>query len=184
MKKQLITTFVLLALCPAFSRAETIVQAFHAMFTAVPQQLQTVSPYTVGTTDFVTYTCSGTGTQFGMYNSLISVCLKNSTGAMVTSPAINDLDSIYFMYDPLNTSTYTNEYKEIKVYISENNEDWTEVSVRQVNKGASSVKFPSTGNYFVKFRNPTSSPVYLLGIHYITNPTPVSSCNCLRVVSE
>ena len=178
MKKQLIITFVLLALCPAFCRAETIVHDFDALRKA--SQLTTLSPYTLGTINSdTTYTCSGSNAKFDLYSSTyLEIHLKSNGDQVVMSPPIADLDSIFIIYHPA-------EYRTISAYISEDNTSWTEVTVKQRSKGASTIQLPEKGTYYVKFANKNySNDFYLHTIKYITNPTPVSSCNCLRVVSE
>ena len=178
MKKQLITTFVLLSLCPAFGRAETIVHDFDALWKA--SQLSTQSPYTLGTINSdTTYTCSGSNAKFDVYpTTRLGIHLKSNGDQVVMSPPIADLDSIFISYHPA-------EYRTIKTYISEDNISWTEVEMTKGINGSREFKLPEKGTYYVKFANKNSSnDFYLQMVRYITNPTPVSSCNCLRVVSE
>ena len=166
----------LIALSPAISRAETIIHNFDALNGA--SAIAYSNSNTVGKvhgTDTV-YTCSGTNAKFYTNNYLLCLCLPNSSNQVVLTPAISDLDSIHITYNP------TNAYREIQVYTSTDNDTWTIQTVRQISKGNSSVQLPASGNYFVKFRNPsTSNDFYIREIKYITKP---SECHCLRVVSE
>lgn len=178
MRKSAFILICLIALSPAISRAETIIHNFDALNGA--SAIAYSNSNTVGQvhgTDTV-YTCSGTNAKF--YSDvntsyLLCICLPRSGNQVVLTPAISDLDSIHFTYNP-------NAYREIKVYTSTDNDTWTEQTVRLLSPGNSSVQLPTTGNYFVKFRNPSgTNDFYIREIKYITKP---SECHCLRVVSE
>lgn len=129
-----------------------------------------------GTTDFVTYNCSGGKAKFAYYTgvtpNVLGIYLQNS-GAIVTTDVINDLDSLRISYLP-------SEEKTIKVYIStDNGSSWVEQTVHDELDGLKSVQFPSVGNYMLKIAR-DNSDFYIDQITYFTSPP----CNCLRVQIE
>ena len=176
MKRLISIFFAIIIFSSAISRAETIRHDFNALNGA--SKIAYSGGNTVGTVNSdTTYTCTGTNAKFNANEGLICICLPQSGNQVVVSPAISDLDSIRFTYNP------TNAYKTIQVYTSTDNSTWTEQTVLQFSKGVSTVKLPEKGDYYVKFRNPSgSNAFYIREIDYIFQPS--SGCNCLRVVSE
>lgn len=174
MKKLLSTILCLLVLSPALSRAETITHDFSEM--AGTPQLYIIPPSNiVGETDLVTYTCSGgSNAKFVNVNGITSIYLKDRYDQVVTSPAIERLDSLYIQYDPAES------VRTLKAYTSVDNVNWTEVTVKRPNKGTWTIQLPATGDYYMKFANEsTSNSFYIRQIKYTTKP-----CVCLKVVSE
>ena len=120
----------------------------------------------VGTTDEVTYTCSGTDAAFVPYNGSVCLGLPKSGNKVLTAPAIENLDSIRIEYQP-------NAFKNIDVYISEDNETWTSCTVTHKINGVKTIKMPAKGTYFVKITNPSASnDFYIRRIEYITVECP------------
>lgn len=127
-----------------------------------------------GTTDFVTYTCSGGKAKFAICTdvspNVLGIYMQNS-GAIVTTTTIENLDSLSISYLP-------SEEKKMKVYTSvDDGSSWTEQTVVDVTNGMKYVKLPSPGNYMLKITR-ENSDYYIDQINYVTAPP----CNCLRVI--
>lgn len=130
--------------------------------------------YAVGETDLVTYTGSDGGTFNLDGSSRFIISLPNQNSAMQTSPAIENLVKVQL------THTYKLEPPTwIKVYLSEDNSNWTDVSSSAV-YGTSDidVTLPAKGNYYIKVENTKGSKrVDFRSWVYYYEP-----CHCLRVV--
>ena len=130
--------------------------------------------YAVGETDLVTYTGSDGGTFDLDGSSRFIISLPNQNSAMQTSPAIENLVKVQL------THTYKLEPPTwIKVYLSEDNSNWTDVSSSAV-YGTSDidVTLPAKGNYYIKVENTKGSKrVDFRSWVFFYEP-----CHCLRVV--
>ena len=168
------TMICMIALSPLLLRAETIVHNFQNLVNA--SQISFSGSNKIGTTDLVTYTCSGGTAQFtanSTSGSKIAAFLTNNNNAqMVITPAISDLDSLRISYRPLEDRT-------ILVAISDDGgSSWTNVSVDAPINGVRQVKLPAKGDYCVRIKR-SGDDFCITEIKYITAP-----CHCLKVVEE
>lgn len=128
-----------------------------------------------GTTDLVTYTCSGGSAKFyadaSKSSSQIAIFMEGSGAQVVTSPVIDALDSIRISYLPA-------EYKTVLVSISTDGSSWTDVDVINTASGVKNVKLPNSGPYQVRIKRDDAN-FYIREIEYITKP-----CHCLKVVNN
>lgn len=132
------------------------------------------SSYAVGETDLVTYTGSDGGTFNLDGSSRFIISLPNQNSVMQTSPAIENLVKVQL------THAYSSEPPTwIKVYVSEDNSSWTDVSSSAVYRTSDiDVTLPTKGNYYIKVENTKGSKrVDFLSWVYYYEP-----CHCLRVV--
>lgn len=126
----------------------------------------------VGRTDFVTYTCSGSGATFGIdrVESKISICLPNK-GNTVTTTRIDELTGFSIMYNPYDVNR-TN----LKVRLSRDGETWGDPLTGDnisYSDGSVSVTIPRN-NYFVQiYNNASSKDVFIMSITYYQD-----HCNC------
>lgn len=129
------------------------------------------SSYAVGETDLVTYTGSAGGT-FNLDGSSRFIISLPNNGVMQTSPAIADLTRVTFYHNKGSAPTG------VKVYISTDNSNWTEIS-SSATYGSSSIDapVPVKGNYYVKLTNTGNTTINFLSVVYT-----YESCRCLRVV--
>lgn len=132
----------------------------------------------VGTTDFVTYTCSGTNAEFAGYGVQgVCLCLPKSTSTVTTS-LISNFKHLQFNYFPDNKNYLTPPSTTMRISISEDGSSWTNVteSAEGMN-GVVNLDIPTPGNYYLKIQNTNGSkPFYISQIQYTTE-----SCNCFRV---
>ena len=139
--------------------AEVIRHSFHAM-SGNGTIAYSVSN-TVGTTDFVTYTC--TGGAFGVTGSVIAICLTETNSYVVISPALNNVQS----FKVVTTSDLTDISSSVKVYISEDGSTWssalTDISILM--KGAMQVNIPA-GYYFLKVQNTKATDIFITSVEY------------------
>ena len=170
MKRSQIILLLLLGAVTCDAAETKTMHNFNAMTTATPADIVYTNSNKIGTTDFVTYTCSGGTAKFYSYSSRICVCMTGS-GAILTTTAINDLDSIRISYLPT-------EAKSIKIFISTDNSVWQEMTVFSPVNGTKTVKFPVKGDYYLKIQR-DNADFYIQQIEYIQQ-----SCNCLRVKIE
>lgn len=128
------------------------------------------SSYAVGETDLVTYTGSAGGT-FNLDGSSRFIISLPNNGVMQTSPAIADLTRVTFFHNKGSAPTG------VKVYISTDNSNWTEIS-SSATYGSSSIDapMPTKGNYYIKLVNKSGATVNFLSVVYV-----YESCRCLRV---
>lgn len=164
-------------LSSAFCRAESV--AITHDFNDMASKGELTFPnrpgsYAVGETDLVTYTGSDGGTFNLDGSSRFIISLPNQNSVMQTSPAIENLVKVQL------THAYSSEPPTwIKVYVSEDNSSWTDVSSSAV-YGTSDidVTLPAKGNYYIKVENTKGSKrVDFLSWVYYYEP-----CHCLRVV--
>ncbi|MBQ7997191.1 MAG: hypothetical protein IJ249_05930 [Paludibacteraceae bacterium] len=168
-----ISVLTLLILSAATGNAEnvTVVQDFDKMY-RTDKTLTTDKDYLVGTTDFVTYTCSGTGARFFLdlvYNSKISINLPNR-GSTVTTTQIEDLHGFQ-----LHCYTTKNNPPDLKIYLSKDGVDFGEpltadhISVRGTSVD---VSFPLE-DYYIRIVNADGSPqVSINAIEYYMDHCP------------
>ena len=127
----------------------------------------------VGTTDFVTYTCSGTSAEFGVYKGVIFLCLPKN-GSTVTTSLISNFKHLDFYYD-----SSVNCLSTMRISISEDGSSWTDItaSATGIIKGVVNVDMPTQGSYYLKIQNTNGTyPFYISQIQYTTE-----SCNCFKV---
>lgn len=125
-----------------------------------------------GTTDFVTYTCSGGTAKFNTYGtgSLIHICLTGSE-AMVTTSAIEDLKKVAFRY--------TGSISGLKFEYLPEGGTWTVLAADASSiSGMQVYVLPSTGKY--QLRLTRGADLYIPSVVYTT----AEPCNCLRVQLE
>ena len=163
----------LILLSPALSRAEEYVHNFQSMTSA--SEIAYSNSNKTGTTDLVTYTCSGGSAVFSADLSKsggnIAIFMEGSGAQVVTSPVIDELDSIRFTYLPASSLT-------IKVAISTDGSSWTDIEVLNPVNGVKHVIPPVKGPYMVRIKRYDTN-FYITEIEYITK-----SCHCLRVVND
>ena len=162
------------ALSSAVCRAESVVHDFDEMRKA--GTLWWIgSDYTVGYTDFVTYTGSDGGT-FSLEGSIIGFSMPSKTSTLVISPAVPGLSAIVFGLTAEAKPTW------MKVYVSEDGSVWTDMSaVATYTTTTIDLVLPSAGDYYVKLVNTgTSKPVFFRVVTYTYDPAP---CNCFRYIA-
>ena len=147
----------------------TVEQNFDDMY-RIYKTLVTTNSDKIGTTDFVTYTCSGDA-KFSMDGTKtdwnVAIFLDKS-GAQVTTTQIQNLDSLWICYAPVAN-------KAITVKISTDSVSWEEVEAVHKINGAKHVKMPRVGDYYVRIIR--SDDVYIKQIDYIC--IDLSGCpNC------
>lgn len=126
----------------------------------------------VGTTDFVTYTCSGTNAEFGVYKGVIFLCLPKN-GSTVTTSLISNFKHLDFYYD-----SSVNCLSTMIISISEDGSSWTDITASATGiKGVVNVDMLTPGSYYLKIQNTYSTnSFYISQIQYTTE-----SCNCFKV---
>ncbi len=172
-----LSVLCLFILSSVIGRAEDLVttENFHAMYIA--GTLETESPYTVGVTDFVTYTCTGTNAKIWMYDTQICICLPKN-GSTVTTSLISNFKHLQFNYYPTTENYLTPPSTTMRISISEDGSSWTEITSSATGiKGVVNVDMPTPGSYYLKIQNTNGTyPFYISQIQYTTE-----SCNCFRV---
>ena len=162
----------LILLSPALSRAEEYVHTFQDMYGST---LTVSKDNKTGTTDVVTYTCSGGSAKFyadaSNSNRQIAIFMEGSGAQVVTSPVIDALDSIHITYLPA-------AYRSVLVSISTDGLSWTDVEVKSPSGGVKHVQLPEKGPYQVRIKRDNAN-FYVTQIKYITKP-----CHCLKVVNN
>ncbi len=127
----------------------------------------------VGTTDFVTYTCSGTNAEFAGYGVQgVCLCLPKSTSTVTTS-LISNFKHLQFNYFPS-----ANYLSTMIISISEDGSSWTDITSSATGiKGVVNLDMPTPGSYYLKIQNTYSTnSFYISQIQYTTE-----SCNCFKV---
>ena len=118
------------------------------------------SPYTIGTTDFVTYTCSGGARFFKDSNSDLKLAIYlDKSGAQVTTTKIHNLDSLWIQYAP-------DAYKEMTVKISTDSVEWKNVVLDKSQNSIRKAKLTQPGDYYVRIAYKSSDKVYIKRIEY------------------
>ena len=173
MKRFIVPIVLALALAqvPALVLAETIYtpQDFQTMTSE--KTLKFSNSNTVGKTDFVTYTCSGTNAKFAQYVGVITIQLPNN-GSTVTTTKINELTEFVVSFE-----SSKKDERNLKVRVSKDSINWsyplaTTDSIRY-SSGSILVTLPRN-NYYIRIYNTTGTyPSYLTGIDYIQD-----HCNC------
>ncbi len=130
------------------------------------------SSYAVGETDLVTYTGSAGGA-FTLNDKLkFQIGLPKNGGTVQTSPEIANLTGVQI------THTRGATPSNIKIYISTDNDSWTEItSSATFNSSTIDVSMPTKGNYYLKVVNESNSVINFPSWEYYYEP-----CHCLRVV--
>ena len=136
------------------------------------------SATTGGTTDFVTYTCSGTSAEFAGYGVQgVCLCLPKN-GSTVTTSLISNFKHLQFNYFPDNKNYLTPPSTTMRISISEDGSSWTDITSSATGiKGVVNVDMPTPGSYYLKIQNTNGTyPFYISQIQYTTE-----SCNCFKV---
>jgi len=163
-----ISVLVILFLSPALCRAEKVAGAVHEfkdMFT--DGTLEASDDYTIGTTDFVTYTCTGTNAKFGNRLGVIGIDLP-AAGSTVTTTQIDDFCGLILNHLPVAKCT------NIKVYVSADGVDFGEPisgSSIEYKTGEVEVNIPP-GDYYVRVKNSSSTAVSIRKITFWQNHCP------------
>jgi len=171
--KRVLSIAILCTLSSALCRAESA-SLTHDFDSMVRGGTLTLATATEGNTDFVTYT----GTNEGTFSYAGGVCvfsLPNNTSTLSITP-VAGLTRVYITHTKGSSPTW------IKVYISSNGTDWTDLS------GSTSYSIstidaptPAAGDYYIKIVNEGSSkPVNLRSIRYVYDTTP---CNCFPYIA-
>ena len=152
-------TIVLLLCAGGMSlRAETITHKFNAMNSS--GEISFNEDYTIGTTDFVTYTCTNCSIGANMGDP-VAIQFKNSSSYVVISPALNNVKTLTIGYYPTDVNG-----RNIKVYVSEDGISWSSaLDYATVKTGSIELLVPE-GYYFIKIQNFKSTPVNISIIEY------------------
>ena len=155
-----------MTLSPAICRAEklSVSQNFNTL--AGNGGISFNSPSnTIGTTDFVTYTCSG-GANFDWgtkTDNKIAIFLEDENEQVSTS-AIENLDSLEIYYVPAKSPKKT---VDMTISIKQGEGEWREVETIDKNNGMRTVKMPRVGDYQVRIVRKESDDAYIKEIHFI-----------------
>ena len=167
-----IVLWFVLALFPSLLRAETIYTPQNFQTMTSQKKLKFNSPTnTIGTTDFVTYSCSGTNAKFAQYGGVITIQLPTN-GSTVTTTKINELTEFVVSF----TSNSPAE-RNLKVRVSKDSINWSNpLSTTDsivYTTGSFHVTLPRN-NYYIRIYNTTGTyPSYLTSIDYTQD-----HCNC------
>ena len=167
------------ALSSAVCRAESVVHDFDEMKKAgTLTWMGSPKDYTVGYTDFVTYTGSDGGT-FSLEGGYIGFSLPRNGSTLVISPAVPGLSALLFGH------TYGSAPTFIKVYVSEDGSVWTDMSdVAGYWATTINLVLPSAGDYYVKLVNESvSNPVQTFFIRVVSYTYDPAPCNCFRYIA-
>ena len=175
--KRVLAIAIVCTLSSALCRAESasITHNFNTMISDGTLTWATPGVYTVGNTDFVTYTGTNGGT-FASDGGVIAFSLPNNTSTLSITP-VAGLTRIYI------THSYSKEAPTwIKVYISSNGTDWSDLSgSTSYTVSTIDAPTPAAGDYYIKIVNEGSSkPVNLRSIRYVYDTTP---CNCFPYIA-
>ena len=169
--KHIIFGTLLLALCPAFSRAERIPHEHDFQSMVSKSEIVVTNSNTTATTDFLKYQCSGSNSTFAkdhLSGKLWSFKLE-SNGSTVTTTRINELSEFVLLHYPASVCT------NLKVYVSKDSITWSPAlsgdSITYTS-GSVAVTIPRN-NYYVRFRNATSADVSITRINWYQD-----HCNC------
>ena len=173
------TLLCLFALSSALCGAEVTCwsQILHNMYNASPRTLEVKG--SVGTTDSVTYTCSG-GARFDYYGGTpgeLAIYLVSNNTAQVTTTRIQNLDHIIVTY-LLDSGT-----NPPKVAISTNGVDgWINLSPQPYTSTAKIYAMPSVGDYYVRIKR-NGANTYIKVLEYCC--LDLSGCpNCFLYKPE
>lgn len=168
-----LSVFYLLILGSVISRAADVVTTENFNTMNGSGTITFTSGNKVGTTDFVTYTCSGTNAEFAGYGVQgVCLCLPKSTSTVTTS-LISNFKHLQFNYFPS-----ANYLSTMVISISEDGSSWTDITSSATGiKGVVNVDMPTPGSYYLKIQNTYSTnSFYIYQIQYTTE-----SCNCFKV---
>lgn len=164
-----ISVLAILFLSPALCRAEKVAGAVHEfkdMF--ADGTLEASDDYTIGTTDFVTYTCTGTNAKFGALSKVAAIDLP-AAGSTVTTTRIDDFCGFQLVHNPHNKSC-----ENLKVYVSTDGEDFGEPlsgTAVSYSNGMVYVNIPP-GDYYVRLANSSSLVVSVQKITFYQDHCP------------
>ena len=152
-------------------------QNLHKMYNASPKTLEVKG--SVGTTDSVTYTCSG-GAKFSYYGGTpgeLAIYL-DATSAQVVTTLIKNLTQIIVTY-LLDSGT-----NPPKVAISTNGVDgWINLSPQPYTPTAKIYAMPSVGDYYVRIKRNGTTNTYIKVLEYCC--LDLSGCpNCFLYKPE
>lgn len=172
------TLLCLFALSSALCGAEVTCwsQNLHKMYNASPRTLKVEG--SVGTTDSVTYTCSG-GAKFSYYGGTpgeLAIYL-DATSAQVTTTRIQNLDHIIVTYLPASDANPP------KVAISTNGVDgWIDLTPVRISTTSKEYHMPSVGDYYVRIKR-NGANTYIKVLEYCC--LDLSGCpNCFLYKPE
>jgi len=174
--KRALAIAIVCTLSSALCRAESasITHSFQTMASAgTLTWLGTPRDYTVGYTDFVTYTGTNEGT-FASDGGVIAFYLPNNTSTLTITP-VSGLTRLYITHSRGEVPTW------IKVYVSYNGSDWVDLSASTTyTKTAIDAPTPGAAEYYIKIVNEGSKGVFLRSIQYVYDTTP---CNCFPYIA-
>lgn len=162
-----ISVLAILFLSPALCRAEKVAGAKHEFNNMFNVTLTTSNDDRVGTTDFVTYTCTGTNAKFGNRSGVIAIDLP-AAGSTVTTTRIDDFCGLILNHFPIAKCT------NIEVYVSADGVDFGEPisgSSIEYKTGEVEVNIPP-GDYYVRVKNSSSTAVSIRKITFWQNHCP------------
>ena len=169
----------LLVLSSVSCRAEDSIctQAINTMYK--DGTLVTVSPYKVGTTDLVTYTCYGNAKFGSAGGGVVALLLPDKNDSVVTS-RITNLKQVKISYTNSSGSTvdYLSELdRSMQIKVSEDSLVWTNLTAGATHSsGIATVQIPDPGDYYISVRNTKGSkPIYIRTFEYTTQ-----QCNCFQ----
>ena len=177
MKRIATILLIICTLSSALCRAES--SGITHNFNSLVSKGELTFPYrpsdsSVGVTDLVTYTGSGSPNKGGFgYSSAYCIILPKD-GVIQTSPAISGLKRVQLMH------TLGKAPEDVRIYISTDNSSWTEItSSAKFSSSDIDAPMPSRGDYYLKIVNENAATINFLSFQYTIEP-----CHCLRVVSE
>ena len=174
------TLLCLFALSSALCGAEVTCKSQNFQSLTTSKKIEFNSPTnTIGTTDFVTYTCSGgakfgTGTESG---NEIAIYLESNNNAQVTTTRIQNLDHIIVTYLPASDVNLP------QVAISTNGVDgWIDLTPVKITTTSKEYNVPSVGDYYVRIKR-NSANTYIKVLEYCC--LDLSGCpNCFLYKPE
>lgn len=176
MRRVLAIGMMVCTLGSALCRAESVslMHDFNTMIGAGTLTWPTPGVYTVGNTDFVTYTGSNAGTF--SYDGVYVFSLPNNGSTLTITPAVAGLTDLLITHTKGEAPTW------IKVYVSYDGSVWTDLSASTTyTKTTIDAPTPEAGEYLIKIVNTAASkPVNLRSVRYTYDPTP---CNCFRYIA-
>ena len=174
MKRAFAIGIILCTLSSALCRAESsLTHDFDSMIRGGTLTWTSPGVYTVGNTDFVTYTGTNGGT-FSYDGAHYVFSLPSNTSTLSITP-VSGLTRIWMSHSKGSSPTW------IKVYVSYNGSDWIDLSGSTTYSSTLiDAATPGAAEYYIKIVNEGSDPVNLLSIHYIYDPTP---CNCVPYIA-
>jgi hypothetical protein len=146
---------------------------FNTMISGGTLTWPTPGVYTVGNTDFVTYTGTNEGT-FSHDGAHYVFSLPSNTSTLAITP-VSGLTRLYITHTKGEAPTW------IKVYVSYNGSDWMDLSASTTyTKTTIDAPTPGAADYYIKIVNEGSKAVNFLSIRFTYDPTP---CNCFPYIA-